>query len=305
MSESAWNIPEPLAVHRARVDDSTVIALRRHGNPEGPRLVLSHGNGYAIDLYYPFWSLLAGSYDLVIHDLRNHGWNAVGPLKTHTIPHLVHDQERVLDEIDHAFGAKPKIGIYHSLSALVSLLAGATPGKMAGRVLFEPPLRKPALTDDEFDTQARQLAAMARRRSHLFQTEDQFVELINYLPMFDLLVPGVPQLFAQTTLRKAVDGSGYELRCPREYEAQIAEYFTVFAAMVDFDASACPTKVIGGDPTIPYSCLPARNLSDMFSIDYDFLPDSTHLLPLEKPQECAALVIDYITSIDGFGIFTQ
>ena len=35
--------------------DGGVVTLRRHGNPNGPRLVLSHGNGLAVGLYYPFW----------------------------------------------------------------------------------------------------------------------------------------------------------------------------------------------------------------------------------------------------------
>ena len=52
--KAVWEIPEPLSTDGVRVDDDTVIVLRRHGNPEGPRLVLSHGNGLAIDLYYPF-----------------------------------------------------------------------------------------------------------------------------------------------------------------------------------------------------------------------------------------------------------
>ncbi len=51
------------------MDDGTVITLRRHGNPAGPRMVLSHGNGLAADLYYPFWSLLADRFDIVVHDL--------------------------------------------------------------------------------------------------------------------------------------------------------------------------------------------------------------------------------------------
>ena len=32
------------------MDDGTVIILRRHGNPSGPRLVLSHGCGLSADL---------------------------------------------------------------------------------------------------------------------------------------------------------------------------------------------------------------------------------------------------------------
>ena len=91
-----------------RVDDDTVITLRRHGNPAGPRLVLSHGNGLAVDLYYPFWSLLTDDFDLVIYDMRNHGWNTVGTLQEHNIPTLVQDHDCILAAIDRRFGKKPK-----------------------------------------------------------------------------------------------------------------------------------------------------------------------------------------------------
>ena len=69
-SNTVWNVPKPLSTVDVPVDDDTVITLRRHGNPDGPRLVLSHGNGLAIDLYYPFWSLLADEFDLVVYDLQ-------------------------------------------------------------------------------------------------------------------------------------------------------------------------------------------------------------------------------------------
>ena len=68
-----WELPTPLATAKARMYDGTVITLRRHGNPAGPRIVLSNGNGLAADLYYLFWSLLADRFDIVVHDLRSHG----------------------------------------------------------------------------------------------------------------------------------------------------------------------------------------------------------------------------------------
>ena len=34
--------------------DGATTIIRRHGNPAGPRLVLSHGCGFATDLYYPY-----------------------------------------------------------------------------------------------------------------------------------------------------------------------------------------------------------------------------------------------------------
>ena len=118
-SEPVWEIPEPLSTSEVRVDDDTVITLRRHGNPAGPRLVLSHGSGLAIDLYYPFWSLLTDDFDLIIYDLRNHGWNSAGPLQKHNMPTLIQDHDCILAAIDHHYGKKPKIGVFHSVAALV------------------------------------------------------------------------------------------------------------------------------------------------------------------------------------------
>ena len=50
---AAWEVPEPESTFDLHVGDDTTITIRRYGNPRGPRLVLSHGNGFAIDLYYP------------------------------------------------------------------------------------------------------------------------------------------------------------------------------------------------------------------------------------------------------------
>ena len=94
------------------LDAGTRTILRRRGNPEGPRLVLSHGNGLAIDLYYPFWSLLAKDFDPFLCDLRNHGWNRVGPRGAPNLPTLVRDHDRILDAIDAHSGSQPNVGVF-------------------------------------------------------------------------------------------------------------------------------------------------------------------------------------------------
>jgi hypothetical protein len=45
-------IPEKHAVIEAVMDDVADIRVRRHGVADAPRLVLSHGNGLAIDGYF-------------------------------------------------------------------------------------------------------------------------------------------------------------------------------------------------------------------------------------------------------------
>ncbi|MYJ54566.1 MAG: alpha/beta hydrolase [Nitrospira sp. SB0672_bin_25] len=293
-SEPVWEIPEPFSVCEVRLDEDTVTTLRRHGNPDGPRLVLSHGNGLAIDLYYPFWSLLAGDFDLIVYDLRNHGWNTVGARQKHNVATLIRDLERILEAIDRHYGNKPKIGVFHSASALVSLFLAADSNSLAAQVLFDPPLCKPGRSQIEFDEAAEHAAALTRRRGDRFQTQEDFVELLRFVPTFTRVVPGVLELMARTTLRRSANGQDYELRCPREYEAQIMDYVRGFSPLVDLGALPCPTKIVGADPTLPFAYLPTIDLSDIVAVEYDFLPETTHYLQLENPEECVAEVREFL-----------
>ncbi len=295
--DKTWEVPEPLATHRVQTDDDTVITVRRHGNPDGPRLVMSHGNGLAIDLYYPFWSLLTDDYDVIIYDLRNHGWNNLSPLEKHNVPTLVDDHDRVINTIDEQFGAKRKVGVYHSVSALISLLSPARGAAYSALVMFDPPIRRPNLSDEQFDEASMRTAALARSRTAKFRSPDRFSQVLPYIPIFQHMVPGAHELMAKTTLRRSSTGQGFELRCPPEYEAQIIDYARIFSLAVDFDAMLCPMKVIGADPTLPYSYLPTLDLSDVAIVDYDFIPEATHFLPLEKPAECAAAVRAFLAAL--------
>ncbi len=295
--ETVWEIPEPLSTHEVHLDDGAGITLRRHGNPAGPRIILSHGNGLAIDLYYPFWSLLTKDFDLVMYDLRSHGWNSVDALENHNIPTFISDHDRIIEAIDQRYGKKPKVGVYHSVSALASLLSPTGGGEYSALVLFDPPLCKPGSTLQEFDESVVRTSAIIRRRASRFETREQLIDLFSFLPLFSRAVPGVLDLVSKTTLRKSENESGYELRCPADYEAQILEYLTIFALSVDFGALHCPTKVIGADPTSGFAYLPSLELSDFVGVDYDFLPEATHLMQLEKPGECVAMMRQFLEQI--------
>ena len=301
-SEVAWEIPEPLSTCEVRLDDNTFTTLRRYGNPEGRRLILSHGNGLAIDLYYPFWSLLVEDFELIVYDLRNHGRNAVSSIEKHNVANFIGDLYRTLDGIDDAYGPKPRIGVYHSLSALIALLslspmmaqASATQGpNFSTLILFDPPLYRPSAST-QFDELAELLARRTRRRSNRFPTLESFVELVSYSPSFARVVPGVHQLMASTTLRKSADGGHYELRCPPEYEARIIDYVRGYAGMVDFGKLPCRIKVLSADPTLPFAYLPTLDLVWTETVDYDFLPEATHYLQLEQPLECVAEMREYL-----------
>ena len=294
--QRVWELPEPISIHEVRVDSETTIFLRRHGNTSGPRLVLSHGNGLAIDLYLPYWSLLADKFDLVVYDLRNHGWNYVTAQENHNVPRLVADHDAILDAIDQEYGEKTQAGVFHSLSALVSLLSPKRGERFRGLLLFDPPLCKPGRSYQEFEEAAVRTAGLARRRTERFASREKLSDVLPFLPPFQRFVPGAHELMAETTLRESKD-NGFELRCPPEYEAQIVDYAGVFGVAVDFETLKCPVKVIGADPTVPFSYLPSLDMSDIMSVNYDFLPDATHFLQMEQPERCAAATFEFLESV--------
>lgn len=284
------------------MEDGTLVPLRRHGNPDGPRLVLCHGNGLASDLYYPFWSLLVDKFDLIIFDIRNHGWNACSDLKYHKVPVFIRDQDRVLSAIDRHYGQKPKVGVFHSISALISLLSPSKGEHFSALILFDPPICRPGRSYADFENAAQEMAAMTKIRANHFESREQFADLLQYSPNFQNVLPGVHTLMSETTLRKSNrEQNGYEPCCPPEYEAQVVEYAGNYAVLVDVSEIRCPIKVIGADPTLPYSYLPTLDLTNVITANYDFLPDSTHMLQLEQPQKCVEAMVEFLGTYQLLG----
>ena len=293
-----WEVPAPLAIIEAEMDDGTQIVVRRHGNPAGARMVLSHANGFAADAYFPFWSLLADRFDLVVYDFRNHGWNRVGTLEAHAIPTFVRDMTVVAQAIEREFGPKPAIGVFHSLSgqtAAIEACSGA--GSFAALVLFDPFICPkgchPGHQERLRNTMGR-MVEVARRRRSSFESEAEFAERLRGTPAFKLLRPGVAELLAQTTLRAAGGGSEFVLRCPPEFEARVCEQGYPYATTVEVEAIGCRVKVIGSEPLAPHSFLPTVAMDEIVALNYDFVPDTTHFLQLEEPEECVATMLEFI-----------
>jgi len=288
-------VPEPGAVVEAVMADRTTITVRRHGNPDGPRLVLSHGCGLAADLYYPYWSLLADRFDLCIFDLRSHGWNPAGPTGSCNIPTLVGDSRVVIEAISSCWGPKPCVGVFHSVSTIIGLAHQHQKPDFAALVLFDPALELPGGSSKHLDEVCRRQARRARRRQRHFESRDELAELLAQAPAYSLVSPQTLLLLAETTLRPA-EGGGYELRCPPEQESQLFEWYFGFSMLMTrhLDSFDIPMKAVGADPTVQHSFLPGLDLRVLAKFDYDFVPQKTHFLQLEAPEECADLTVEFL-----------
>ena len=136
-------IPPPTSVYNAVMSDGAVIKLRRYGNPNGHQVFLSHGNGCAIDGYFPYWCLLLKKYDCIVFDFRNYGRNPVHEGK-HCYEKFYEDMVMLFGIADSVFGKKRRAGIFHSMSARTNIkLALDDDCRLEGMVLFDPPMVPP------------------------------------------------------------------------------------------------------------------------------------------------------------------
>ena len=168
---------------------------------------------------------------------------------------------------------------------------------MPGLVLPDPPICHLGKTVEELLEIGDAMAERTRQRRGLFDSWREYTNSVGRSLMFRLIPSETRDLLAQTTLR-ALPSGGYELCCPPEYEAQIYEYCFGWSMQVHHELEGrddfCPIKAIGSDPTVPYSFMPAMDLGTWVKWSYDFIPESTHFLPLEHPEECVALTVAFL-----------
>jgi pimeloyl-ACP methyl ester carboxylesterase len=282
------------------MDDGAIIRVRRHGNPSGPRLVLSHGNGLATNLYLPFWNLLRDRYDLVLFDVRNHGENPLHGGVGHDLPHFVADLETMLVGVQREFGAKPLAGAFHSLSGLIAIRhALEYPDRWRALVLFDPPLfprdGHPLRNAQQNDKDS--LSVRARRRTERYKTPDDFARQLASNRGFTRWRPEAYALMARATLRHEPASGEWILACPRELEARVFEENRDPSLGVKLGEVKAAVKIIGADPNLEGAGPPAlisKAVAEEVPIDYEAIPDTTHFLQIEKPEQCVRALESFL-----------
>ena len=296
-----FELPTLLTSFDVTMDDGAKIRVRRHGNPDGLRLVISHGNGFAVDAYFPFWQHFLADYDVVLFDFRNHGQNVPVDPPHHDYAQMSRDLERVIQEVGARLGQKKTVGIFHSMSGRTAMKHAIQIGwRWDGLVLFDPP-NVPPPGHPVYDAMAvfeNKLVQWARgRRSRFGSVEELTAEYLQSRATRNW-VAGAHDLMARSVLRPAPDGNGFVLVCAPELEASIyaqALSLNLWPKASDYGG---PVKLIGCDPDMPGGPAtgPANKaLATENDYDYVAIKGTGHLLQIEKPDECVRAVTAFLT----------
>jgi pimeloyl-ACP methyl ester carboxylesterase len=295
-----FELPAPSTILDVTLDDGAAIRVRRHGKPDGVRLLLSHGNGFATDAYFPYWRHFLAQFDLMVFDFRNHGQNVPVVPPHHTYEQLTQDLERVIQAVKAEFGDRPTAGIFHSMSGRTAMKhALEIAWRWEALVLVDPP-NMPPPDHPAFPPMAafeKRLTAWARSRRRHFASVAELAEEYRQSRATARWVEGAHDLMARSVLRRSPDGAGYELVCAPENEAAIyaqAMTLNLWPSADDFDG---PVKLIGCDPQVkggPAIAAANAALGREGGYDYTFVAHTGHLLQIEKPQECVAVTMEFL-----------
>ena len=282
--------------------DGARFVVRRHGNPQQPRLLVGHGTGFAIDGFRRLWSPLCDTFDVITYDLRHHGRNEPCDPATITAERQNADLREILAGIGETFGERPTAGLFHSISGLAALrVETADPGTFSGLVLMEPPAPPPGghPLAEAFDAGRRMLAERSARRQEHFSSVEELSSKYQGRSAFALFEDGAADELAASILKP--EGSAWTLCCSPEAESRF--YATNFDdGLFDrLDLAGCPVIVVVGSNDREISGTPAQvapELARIGGFKLLELSDATHMMPLERPLAVADATRTFMTSVN-------
>jgi len=293
-------LPSALETFELTMDDGAKITARRHGTPDGLRLYLSHGNGFAVDAYYPFWGQLTDRFDLIIFDMRNHGTSPPAGFDGHNYLQMARDIGQVVDQVEQALGPGPKVGVFHSMSARAAMKHAVDMAWIwDALVLFDPPNVPPkdhALYPAMRTFEMRLVEFAADRQEH-FKIPQDLADYYAASRAHQSWVDGTHELMARSVLRRDDARGDLTLACPPEYEASIY----LAALTIDLWPMAAayggPVKLIGADPELakgPPTGPANRALASEGGYTYEAITGTGHMLQLERPEECVSALLTFL-----------
>ncbi len=134
------------------------------------------------------------------------------------------------------------------------------------------------------------LAARARRRTERYKSPHDFAKQLASNRAFTRWRPEAYELMARATLRQERASGEWILACPRELEARVFEENrdpSLWMKLGRGESSGETDRrrsAYRRRRTLP--ALISKAIAEEVPVEYEAIPDTTHFLQIEKPEEC-------------------
>lgn len=286
----------------AVMPDGVVIPVRVFGPEDAQvRLVCSHGNGMAVDGYADFWSQLTDTFQVAVFDMRGHGRSDPGIYAHHNWAWFRRDMGDVLRAINRALGRRRTVGVFHSLSSIVSVAYLREQGADLDAVtLFDPPFMPPEDSPFRRAHMAEMYGLAARVVKRRTQFNDPSELAAQFAKQPHLSRWWRPQAYldmARAVMRPGLQGQGWVLSCAPDREGRTFAT-NDDASLFEYLAHVrIPLQVVASDPAVEGVQVAAeacRWMAENYGLRYVSVPGTTHFLQMEQPDACARALRDFV-----------
>jgi pimeloyl-ACP methyl ester carboxylesterase len=270
------------------------MAFLDFGRAERPvDAVFLHANGFNARTYRTILSPLADRLRILAPDQRGHG---ATKLPTDRPRVSWNDMKEDLLALLDAMGLERVALAGHSMGGTASLLAAAeAPARVRALALFDPVIRPPGAhlipRSDAGAVQGLVGGALKRRRT--FASRAEAVEAYRGRGAFRTWTEAMLEDYVAAGFVDSADGS-VELACTPEWE--VSNYANQdHDAWAAFEASVCPIHILraaSGSPGRLEDNDP--RLTGSGRIRVETVPDTTHFLPMERPDLVRAAIIEAV-----------
>lgn len=268
----------------------------------GPELHFLHANGYPPGCYQPLLERLKSRYHVRAMWLRPL-WEGQRPDDLRDWLPLSADLLQFLDEK----AAGGVIGVGHSIGATVTLRAAIQqPERFRALVLFDPAFFQPhfmlfwsAIKGLGLGRRLHPFIRSAQQRRRAFDDLDVLFESYREKRIFRYFDDEALWAYIRGIVRPGTNKK-YELAYSPEWEVQI--YYTGISSDMDLwrrlPGLKLPILIIRGAETDTFVEGTARQIQRIRpATQIVSLPQATHLVPLEKPQESFAAMTAFLESL--------
>lgn len=117
--------------------DQDLYGWLRAGDQAQPAYHFLHGNGFCSRTLWPVARLLPGNAPLIFTDVPGHGFS---PQPQHHMPDWLRIARRVTPALERLSGARPVVGIGHSMGGVLTLLMAAERPQLFSRIILLDPV---------------------------------------------------------------------------------------------------------------------------------------------------------------------
>ncbi len=268
----------------------------------GHDLFFLHANGYPPNCYLPLLERLSERHHTYGLKLR--------PLWDGHQDEKIQDWQPLSDDLNRFIkprGGLPAIIVGHSLGAVVGLRSAIQePGFYRSLILIDPVIFPSAIIHGwrivkkvGLGYQLHPLISTAQKRRRRFDNPDDVYDAYRQKKIFRYISDKNLKIMISGMI-KPIAGNGYQLAYSPEWEVQI--YYSGISSDADLWSELpklkMPLLIIRGSETDTFFPQTARLVKKTLpSASIETVENSTHLVPLEKPEEVARIIINFLETV--------